>query len=69
MSLVTSLAPPPTQVAPLNAEHAADLARDGCLLLRGAVPAAWCEDLRAARRALRDVRMDTGEVFVAGEAV
>ena len=38
----------PTPVAPLEAEHAAVLDRDGYLLLRGAVPQAWCETLRAA---------------------
>ncbi|MBO9559227.1 MAG: phytanoyl-CoA dioxygenase family protein [Caulobacter sp.] len=38
----------PTKVAPLDAEHAALLDRDGYLLLRGAVPEAWRESLRAA---------------------
>ena len=43
-----SVAPPPTKVEPLSAEQAAALERDGYLLLRGAVPAAWCAALRAA---------------------
>jgi hypothetical protein len=43
-----SLAPPPTKVEPLNAEQAAALDRDGYLLLRGVVPAAWRDGLRAA---------------------
>ena len=38
----------PTQVAPLEARQAAALDRDGYLLLRGAVPQAWREPLRAA---------------------
>jgi hypothetical protein len=37
----------PTKVAPLAAEQAAALDRDGYLLLRGAVPQAWREALRA----------------------
>ena len=48
MSLVPPLAPSLTKVEPLSAEHAASLDRDGYLLLRGAVPAAWRENLRAA---------------------
>lgn len=48
MSLPMSLAPPATKVEPLNAEQAASLDRDGYLLLRGAVPAAWRDALRAA---------------------
>lgn len=40
--------PTPTQVAPLEARQAAALDRDGYLLLRGAVPQAWREPLRAA---------------------
>jgi hypothetical protein len=103
----------PTKVAPLAADQAAMLMRDGYLLLRGAVPEAWREPdeassliiageagdilvfnadlphgatrnrsgarrrslllsfmperMRAAQescRALRNVRMDTSEVFV-----
>ena len=38
----------PTKVAPLAADQAAMLMRDGYLLLRGAVPEAWREALRAA---------------------
>lgn len=38
----------PTKVDPLAAEQAAALDRDGYLLLRGAVPEAWREVLRAA---------------------
>ena len=38
----------PTKVAPLAADQAAMLMRDGYLLLRGAVPEAWREPLRAA---------------------
>ncbi len=38
----------PTKVAPLEADQAAALDRDGYLLLRGAVPEAWREPLRAA---------------------
>jgi ectoine hydroxylase-related dioxygenase (phytanoyl-CoA dioxygenase family) len=38
----------PTKVEPLEAEQAAALDRDGYLLLRNAVPEAWCEALRAA---------------------
>jgi hypothetical protein len=38
----------PTKVVPLEAEQAAALDRDGYLLLRGAVPEAWRESLRAA---------------------
>jgi hypothetical protein len=38
----------PTKVEPLEAEQAAALDRDGYLLLRGAVPEAWREALRAA---------------------
>jgi hypothetical protein len=38
----------PTKVAPLAADQAAMLTRDGYLLLRGAVPEAWREPLRAA---------------------
>lgn len=38
----------PTKVAPLNADQAAALDHDGYLLLRGAVPEAWREALRAA---------------------
>lgn len=56
-----SLVPPPTKVAPLNAELAAALDRDGYLLLRGAVPAAWREDLRIAF----DAGVGTGEQWAA----
>ena len=38
----------PTQVNPLAPDQAAALTRDGYLLLRGAVPAAWRDALRAA---------------------
>ena len=38
----------PTRVIPLAPDQAALLARDGYLLLRGAVPEAWREALRAA---------------------
>lgn len=38
----------PTKVDLLAANQAAALTRDGCLLLRGAVPAAWRDALRAA---------------------
>jgi hypothetical protein len=38
----------PTKVEPLEAGQAAALDRDGYLLLRGAVPEAWREGLRAA---------------------
>jgi hypothetical protein len=38
----------PTKVAPLAADQAVALMRDGYLLLRGAVPEAWRESLRAA---------------------
>jgi len=38
----------PSKVAPLAADQAAMLMRDGYLLLRGAVPEAWREPLRAA---------------------
>lgn len=38
----------PTKVAPLGVAQAAALDRDGYLLLRGAVPEAWREPLRAA---------------------
>ncbi|TYL89722.1 phytanoyl-CoA dioxygenase [Bradyrhizobium rifense] len=38
----------PTRVAPLAADQAAMLMRDGYLLLRGAVPEDWREALRAA---------------------
>lgn len=38
----------PTRVAPLAADQAAALTRDGYMLLRGAVPEAWREGLRAA---------------------
>ena len=38
----------PSKVAPLAADQAAMLMRDGYLLLRGAVPEAWREALRAA---------------------
>ena len=38
----------PTRVAPLEAEQAGALDRDGYLLLRGAVPEAWRDALRAA---------------------
>ena len=38
----------PTKVDPLAAEQAAALDRDGYLLLRGAVPEAWRDALRAA---------------------
>lgn len=37
----------PTKVDPLAADQAAALMRDGYLLLRGAVPAAWRDTLRA----------------------
>jgi hypothetical protein len=40
--------PTPTKVEPLGAEQAAALDRDGYLLLRGAVPAAWRDALRTA---------------------
>lgn len=40
--------PTPAKVAPLEAEQAAALDRDGYLLLRGAVPEAWRDPLRAA---------------------
>ncbi|PDT57306.1 phytanoyl-CoA dioxygenase [Bradyrhizobium diazoefficiens] len=40
--------PAPTKVDPLKGEQAAALDRDGYLLLRGAVPAAWRDGLRAA---------------------
>ncbi|WP_249163044.1 hypothetical protein [Bradyrhizobium diazoefficiens] len=40
--------PAPTKVDPLKPEQAAALDRDGYLLLRGAVPAAWRDALRAA---------------------
>jgi hypothetical protein len=40
--------PTPTKVAPLEAEQAALLERDGYLLLRRAVPEAWRDALRAA---------------------
>ncbi|MBW7970018.1 phytanoyl-CoA dioxygenase family protein [Bradyrhizobium sp. BR 10289] len=56
-----SLAPPPTKVEPLNAEQAARLDRDGYLLLRGAVPAAWREALRAAF----DAGVGTGDQWAA----
>lgn len=48
MSLAPPFAPPSTKVAPLSAEHAASLDRDGYLLLRGAVPAAWRDALCSA---------------------
>lgn len=38
----------PARIAPLETEQAALLDRDGYLLLRGAVPEAWRETLRAA---------------------
>ena len=38
----------PTKVDPLEAAQAAALNRDGYLLLRNAVPEAWCDALRAA---------------------
>jgi hypothetical protein len=38
----------PTKVAPLEAQQAAALDRDGYLLLRGATPESWREALRAA---------------------
>jgi len=44
-----------TKVEPLGAEQAAALDRDGYLLLRGAVPEAWREDLRTAFEAGTDV--------------
>ncbi|MCP3384732.1 phytanoyl-CoA dioxygenase family protein [Bradyrhizobium sp. CCGUVB4N] len=40
--------PTPTKVAPLAPDQALTLGRDGYLLLRGAVPEAWREALRAA---------------------
>lgn len=40
--------PTPTRFAPLEAAQSAALDRDGYLLLRGAVPEAWREVLRAA---------------------
>ena len=40
--------PAPTKVDPLKGEQAAALDRGGYLLLRGAVPAAWRDGLRAA---------------------
>ncbi len=40
--------PPPIQIDPLEAGQAAALDRDGYLMLRGAVPEAWREPLRAA---------------------
>jgi hypothetical protein len=51
----------PTKVAPLEAEQAAALDRDGYLLLRGAVPAAWREALRAAF----DAGVGTGDQWAA----
>ena len=56
-----SLAPPPTKVAPLNADQAASLQRDGYLLLRGAVPPAWRDGLRAAF----DAGVGTGDQWAA----
>jgi len=61
MSLTPPLAPPPTKVEPLSAEHAASLDRDGYLLLRGAVPVAWRDALRAAF----DAGVGTGEQWAA----
>jgi len=51
----------PTRVAPLQAEQAAALDRDGYLLLRGAVPAAWRNALRAAF----DAGVGSGEQWTA----
>jgi len=51
----------PTRVAPLQAEQAAALDRDGYLLLRGAVPAAWRDALRAAF----DAGVGSGEQWTA----
>lgn len=56
-----SLCVPPTKVDALNAEEAAALDRDGYLLLRGAVPAAWCDALRAAF----DAGVGTGDQWAA----
>lgn len=47
----------PTKVAPLAADQAAALKRDGYMLLRGAVPEAWRDGLRAAF----DAGVGTGE--------
>ncbi|WP_441237539.1 phytanoyl-CoA dioxygenase family protein [Bradyrhizobium sp. 930_D9_N1_4] len=61
MSLVPRLAQPPTKVAPLNAELAVALDRDGHLLLRGAVPEAWRDGLRTAF----DAGVGTGDQWAA----
>ena len=47
----------PTRVTPLAPDQAALLARDGYLLLRGAVPEAW----RGALRAAFDAGVGTGD--------
>jgi Phytanoyl-CoA dioxygenase (PhyH) len=52
-----SQCPMPTRVAPLAADQAAALMRDGYLLLRGAVPEAW----RAALRAAFDAGVGSGD--------
>lgn len=51
----------PTKVDPLNTEQAAVLDCDGYLLLRGAVPAAWRDALRAAF----DAGVGTGDQWAA----
>ena len=51
----------PTKVAPLAAEQAAALDRDGYLLLRGAVPEPW----RAGLRAAFDAGVGTADQWVA----
>jgi hypothetical protein len=51
----------PTKVDPLAADQAVALMRDGYLLLRGAVPEAWREALRAAF----DAGVGTGEQWSA----
>jgi len=53
--------PLPTKVAPLQAEQAAALDRDGYLLLRGAIPTAWRDALRAAF----DAGVGSGEQWTA----
>jgi len=55
----------PTKVEPLEAEQAAALDRDGYLLLRGAVPEAWREALRAAF----DTGVGTGDQWTAPRGV
>ena len=51
----------PTKIDPLEAAQAAALDRDGYLLLRGAVPAAWRDALRAAF----DAGVGTGDQWAA----